>query len=415
MGVTSKLKRGVTVGTMDGLLAGRWQGSSTAGQAVNRQSTATIPAIHRAWSFAASAVAVLTMGVWRGEGIVPERVLTTPQSRLFRGVPNPTQDWYRFWYTVAKSLEARNNAYVWKTRNTLGQVIELTALHPDQVAPFESDGALRYSVMMSPLYPKPRDMDGNGFITASSAELWHIRGDGGIGEHVPPTPIQTFAASIGIALAKQDYESSLYQNGVLGGTAVVFPATVSREAAAAWKEVWNSQNAGTSNAATTKVLGGGATVTQIGMTQRDAQFVEAGHMTLLDVSNMTGVPLWVIGGDDKATTNVKTPEHTESTWVNHGLRSRLIRIQSSLQADPDIFGPAAKDYPAFDTANVIHPDSRTADDISHQQIQDGRIMPDEWRIPRGLPPLPDGLGMQPQVTPVGGAPNPTTPKEPANA
>ena len=29
------------------------------------------------------------LGVWRGEGVIPERVTTTNQARLFAGVPNP--------------------------------------------------------------------------------------------------------------------------------------------------------------------------------------------------------------------------------------------------------------------------------------------------------------------------------------
>lgn len=408
MGFTGERRRDIGVGTMDGLIVGRhFASGSTAGQSVNKTTAATIPTVHRAFSFGANAVANLTLGVWRGEGVVPERVSNTISARLFAGVPNDRQDWFRFWYTVEKSLESRNNAYVWKTKDAAGRVVQLTALHPDQVFPYlyqVRQSELQYPVMMSPFYPTPPGVDGYGVVTVDRGTIWHIRGDGGTGEMVPPSPITTFATTLGIALAKQDYEANTYANGVFAGLGVTFPAGMTLEQARQWKDMFDSTNAGTSNAGATKAIGGGATISQVGMTPADAQFVEAGHMSTLDVCNMTGIPKWVLGADDKS--DKAKPEQDEARWVHHGLRTRLRRIESSLYAEPDIFGAGSRDYPMFDTADVIHPDSLTADGIAHQQIQDGRMLVDEWRLSRGLPPLPGGIGMIPQVTPVGGAPNP---------
>jgi hypothetical protein len=60
--------------------------------------------------------------------------------------------------------------------------------------------------------------------------------------------------------------------------------------------------------------------------------------------------------------------------------------------------------------------------VQHSQIQAGTLLPDEARADNGRPPLPDGLGQIPQVTPVGGAPNPAplptaepAPEEPQKA
>jgi HK97 family phage portal protein len=393
----------------EALRAHRGLGSgSTAGQAVTRNSVATIPAIHRAWSFAANAVAALTLGVWRGEGVIPERVTNTPQARLFAGVPNERQDWYRFKYTVQKSLEARNSGYVWKTKTASGQVTALTALHPDQVFPQPTIGRSReltYAVVFQPGYPLPPEVDGYGMLTVDRSTIWHIRGDGGLGEDVPATPITTFAATLGIALAKQDYEANLYEHGVMGGLNVSFPEKVTPEQAAKWKALYDSDNAGTGNTGRTKVTGGGATLAQIGMTQKDAQFVEAGVMTMQDICNITGVPAWVLNIGDKQA-KASTPEQDDARWVHHGLEIRLRRIEASLYADADIFGPGSRDYPMFDTAGAIHPDSLTADTIAHSRVQDGRMLVDEWRVPMGLPPLPGGVGKIPQITPVGAAPNP---------
>ena len=378
-----------------------------AGQNVTRTTAATVPAIHRAWSFAASEVAKLSMGVWRGEGIIPQRVTSTLQGRLFAGVPNPRQDWFWFWYCVEKAVESRNSAYIWKTKNLSGQVVALTALHPDQVFPYMyrvKDDDMQYPVSFTPFWPQPPDVNGRGVVTVGRETIIHIRGDGGMGELVPKTPIQMFAVSIGIALARQDYQANLLENGVQGGMAVSFPAGMSFEQAKKWKELYQNDNAGTIHAGETRAFGGGATFQEIGMTPNDAQIVEMGLMSIHDVLHMTGVPGWALEMEAKQQKST-TPEQDDARWVHHGLESRLKRIEGALYADVDIFGPGSRDYPQFDTANSIHPDSATADNIAHQQIQDGRMLVDEWRVPRGMGPLPDGLGKVPQVTPVGGAPN----------
>jgi len=406
--VGTRQERADSVVDMAGLITAGGLGS-TAGQAVTKSTVATLPAVHRAWDFAASAVANLTMAVWRQDGAIPHRVNTTNVSRLFAGVPNRSQSWWWFWYIAQLSLEARASAYLWKTVSDAGVVFELAALHPDQVSPVpDPSGGLRYHVLLQPGMPRPCDVTGTGSVTVGPERIIHIRGAGGMGELVPKTPIERFRTALGLALAKQDYESNLYANGVMGGLAVAFPAATTQKQAKAWREIFDGEHAGTFNAGRTKVIGGGAVLSQIGMTQRDAQFVEAGLLTLRDVWHMTGVPDWVLGIEGKSETT-STTEQDDLRWVHYGLQSRLKRIEGALFADPLLFGLGSKDYPAFDTAEVIHPDSETADKIAHAQIQDGRLLVDEWRIPRGLPPLPGGVGMVPQVTPVGGAPNETPP------
>ncbi len=408
--VGTRQERADSVVDMAGLLAAGAAGS-TAGQAVTKSTVATIPAVHRAWDFAAASVANLTMAVWRQDGAIPRRVFTTNASRLFAGVPNRSQSWWWLWYIVQLSLEARASAYLWKTVSDAGVVWELTALHPDQVSPVpDPAGGLRYLVIFQPGMPRPSEVVGNGpgSLTVGPERIIHIRGAGSMGELIPRTPIERFRTALGLALAKQDYESNLYANGVMGGLAVAFPAATTQKQAKAWREIFDSEHAGTFNAGRTKVIGGGAVLTQIGMTQKDAQFVEAGLLTLRDVWHMTGVPDWVLGIEGKSETSTTT-EQDDLRWVHYGLQARLKRIEGALFADRLLFDSSKSDYPGFDTAEVIHPDSETADKIAHAQIQDGRLLVDEWRIPRGLPPLPGGVGMVPQVTPVGGAPNETPP------
>ena len=245
--------------------------SMSAGVPVTQRAVAGIPAFDAAVGFAAESVAQTTMNVWRGAGALRERISDTWQAALFGGVPNPTQDWFTFWYIVEASLTARRNAYTWKTKTTSGQVKYLTALHPGQVTPYITPGRVQWTVTFLDGYPRPPEVEGLGTSTVDASVLLHIRGRGGVGEIMAPSPIEEFATSLGVVLAKQEHESALYRNGVQGGMVVAFPERVSKEQAVAWRDGFDSEHAGPGNTATTKVVPGGATITQIGTCQLDTR------------------------------------------------------------------------------------------------------------------------------------------------
>jgi HK97 family phage portal protein len=377
------------------------------GAGVSTRTVAGIPAFDAAVAFAAESVAQTTMKVWRGDGPVRQHVTDTWQARLFRGVASATQGWFLFWYIVEASLTARRNAYIWKTKSDTGEVVALTALHPEQVSPVSSGGRIRYGVSFSDNYPRPPEVLGNGGCYVDSATVMHIRGRGGIGEIEAPSPIRQFATSLGVALAKQEHESALYRNGVQGGLVVAFPERVKAEQATAWRDGFDAQHAGASNTATTKIVPGGAEIKQIGMTQVEAQFADSVSLSIADVARITNFPIWFLAASDKGSRPV-SPEHEMQRWVHLYFGPRLSRIESAINSDPDLFG-AGGDYAGFDTTNMIRGDRMTEANIAIRKVQAGIWLPDEARANDGLNELPGGIGRVVQVTPVGGAPNDSGP------
>ena len=388
---------------------GRAGYGASAGVPVTTLTVAGIPAVHAAITFAAEAVAILPMRVWRGEEPIPQRVGTTWQARLFRGSPNEQQkSWYHFWEAVQSSLDYRGNAYIWKSKDKSGRVVRMYALHPDQVYLRRETTTKRilYRVAFGGAYPTPPEVSQYAAVTVGEETILHIRGRGGSGELVSPSPITLFRSALAVAVAKQQYEANLYKQGVQGGLVVSFPGGTTVEQANRWRENFDADHAGTTNAGKTKVVGGGATVTQIGMTQKDAQFVDSIALSVNDVSRIFRIPAWFLGVDYKHD-HPATPEHEQQRWAQHGLNPRLARIEAALYADPDLFG-ASQDYPAFDTQNLIRGDLATEADIAIRKVQAGIWLPDDARALDGLPPYPDGIGQIPQITPVGGAPNPNS-------
>jgi len=380
----------------------RGQGfGSTAGMIVNNRTAPGIPAFHAAVTFAAQSVACLTMGVWRGEGPIKERLNNLWQSRLFRGQPNPDQSAFTFWEIVEASLTARNNAYIWKTKGADGKILMHWALHPDQVT--SPRGTHEYYVTFNQGYPTPWEVEGLGTVQVDRSTLLHIRGRGGLGETIAPSPVKLFASALGLSLAKQEHEASLYARGASGGLAVIFPKDVKKDQADEWQEGFDAGHAGPGNTGKTKVVGGGATLQVIGMTQADAQFAQSVDLSVLDVSRITNVPVWFLGISDK-TSKPQTPEHEQRRWMYHGFGPRLSRIESAFTSDPDYF-PDYRVFPGFDVTGLIRGDLATEADIQVRKVQAGIWLPDEARAMDSLRPYPDGIGQIPQVTPVGGAPN----------
>jgi HK97 family phage portal protein len=377
-------------------------GLRNASPSATEKDTKGIPAINRAARIRSEALASLRLRMWRGDGPDRTRNDTTWQARLFRDAPNEYCSRFEFWETVGESLAYRNNAYVWKAVDPITlRVIELYALHPDQV---RCEGADDYKVDVRKGYVDPVGK-GPATYVVDSATVLHIRGHGNGGTREAPTTIQQFREALGGPIARQRYESRMWQKGSPLKIAVKFPVGVSKEQGDVWKSAWRSEYEG-SEGESTAFLGGGADVVPIGMTMVDAQYVEMARLTVHDASRIMGVPANLLGAQtEKPVPNL---EQDLAMWLRFGLGPELERIESALLADDELFGPKSSVYPAFDTEGFVRGDVAVEDTIAHNRVQDGRLLVDEWRHSQGLPPLPNGAGQVPQIVPVGGGPNPAS-------
>ena len=396
-------------------LADARSGTSYAGMVpVTPRAAGGLPAWDAAIRIASQAVAVLDMVVWRGERPARMRVSSTWQARLFTGAPNRDQTWFEVWETVEASLTARRNAFLWRNVDA-GRVVEMWALHPDQVRVVrDRSGVLTYRVAVGGGWCDPLGTHVPRVLVASPSDVLHIKGPGGGGLDVAPSPIDVFRATFGGGLAQQSYDESFWTRGVGDGIVLSFPQEITQTQAAAAKALWD-EGSGLSGARGARVVSGGATVTSVQLSARDAQTVEAKAATTLDVARITGVPASLIehttGGGAGGSAPL-SPEHELTRWVRYGLLPRLERIEDALTADPALFA-GGRDTPEFDR-DLVMADRMTEAQIQVQKVQAGIWLPDDVREQDGMPPLPAGVGQIPQITPVGGAPNaaPTSPPAP---
>jgi HK97 family phage portal protein len=256
-------------------------------------------------------------------------------------------------------------------------------------------------------YPDPVG-GGPGQYTVSDDTVLHIRGHGDGGMREAPTPIQVFRDALQNPIGRMRHEARMWRKGTAIQQVVVFPTGVTADQADTWKEQWNNDMNGT-DGETTGVLGGGATLQPIGMTLADAQFAEMSRLTVHDAAWISGVPANLLGAQVEHP--VPNLEQDLATWLRFGVGPELERIESAVAADEQIMplgtgGSSGSIYPQFYTEGFVRGELITEANIMHLRIQDGTLTPDEARAQLGYPPHPDGMGAMPQMTPVGGPPNP---------
>jgi HK97 family phage portal protein len=373
----------------------RWQPGG-AGVIATESEVHGIPALHRAVRLRSEAVASLHLCCWSGYG--PERVRRESvwQSRLFGRTPNEYQSVFGFWETVGESLGWRNNAFIWKNVDPLTELVtDWWALHPDQVQP---EGSSRWKVTVSGGYLDPVGR-GKGDYVVGPETILHIRGHGAGGTRLAPSPIQVFRLSLAGPVSRQRHENRMWRRGSSLQLALEFPVGVSKEAAEEFREIWRSSYEG-QDGESTAIIGGGAEIKPIGMTQVDAQFVEMADLTVRDASLIMAVPENLLRQVADSTPNL---EQDVAAWLKFGLGPELGRIEKALEADLTLFGNA-QTYPGFDTDMFVRGDLKTEAQVLVSLVQAGILTPNEARALRGMDSL-GAAGDIPQITPVGGAPN----------
>lgn len=365
---------------------------SSSGQIVTVPTALGLPALGAAVRLVAGTIAALRFCVYQGRrGDKKEREGSWQAGLLDQ--PTLEGSSYDWMWDIAVSLEATENAVLQKIKKGR-RVVELKPIDIATVTIY-------------------RDRDGQKVIKIGSEkyttqDFLHVRGQT-LGAGVAGVSrIWQHRDPAGAMLAAQKFEGKFYQNDARPGVAFIFPDNVRREQAAEWKNDIESEYGGTDNAWKPFVAGGGVTITSIPVNLNDAQFVEGKKLSVLDCARIMDVDPGMLGEATLRGERVEALNH----FLAIQLPPRLARIEHAFKADPDLFGSTPL-YPAFDLHDLTYIDPLTRAQIIHEKIQDGTLLVDEARADEGLaalPPIADDWkqepGKIPQVTPVGGTPNP---------
>lgn len=297
--------------------------------------------------------------------------------RLFAKQPNRFQTPFEWREMLQGHLALRGNAFCQIMEGTPGQVSELVPLHPDRVKiELLDNGSYRY-----------RYTDRSGQVqTFRRDQLWHLRGLSGDGI-VGLSPIELQRETVAAGLGAQDYGNRFFANDAKpAGGWIEFPGKFADTAAKqTFREGWQAMQGG-NNRGKVAVLEQGMKFHEIGISNKDSQFLELRQFNVGDIARMFRTPPHLIGDLSKATfSNI---EQQSLEFVTHTMTPWAERWESSIETM--LLGPDSDLEVEFDFAVLLRGDAAGRSSYYHDGILDGWLTRNEARAREGLDPL-DGL------------------------
>lgn len=369
------------------------------GRAVTPSTASALPAVGAAIRTVSEIVASLPMIVYQRDGDRRERAVSSPQWALLHDQPNSEQSPYDFFSDVAASIEACGNAVIQKIKSK-GRVVELILVDPDMVQ-IRRDRNTQQKVF-------DIRVDGKTYRDLTTADILHVRGftlQGGI---IGLSPIQAHRNALGNAMALEEYQGRFFRNDATPGLVIKTPGQISATQAKQILSVWADTHGGLGNAHRPAVLAGGAELQRI--PAMDSEWVATSKLGIEDVARIYRLPKWTLAAEEGSSS--QSSEQESLRFLLYSLAPRLRRIEMAFRADSDLFGSGSNLFCEFLADSLLRADTPTRYAAYVAGRQAGWITPNEIRAREGLPPISDAQADQIQLTPVGGAPNPSASEAP---
>ena len=288
--------------------------------------------------------------------------------------PNPYQNAFEWREMLQGHLVLRGNAYNRIASNARGEITQLHPIHPDRIRiEILPSGDYRYRVT---------DRLGQESVLPRG-EIWHLRGlssDGLLGL----SPIDLARESLGMALAAQDYGARFFANDAKpSGGWIEFPGSFKdSEAKKVFRESYQNAQSG-ANRGKVRVLENGMKFHEVGVTNKDAQFLELRKFQITDIARLFRVPPHMIADLDRATfSNI---EQQSLEFVMHTMTPWAERWEASIESDLLLDGEELEIE--FDFANLMRGDAASRSTYYQSGIQNGWLTRNEARIAENLNPL----------------------------
>jgi HK97 family phage portal protein len=352
-------------------------GSPTAsGQRVSGDRALQLPVVYACVRVLSESFAVLPPCAYTGTGRKRKQIEKFWLIDLLKR-PNQFQNGFEWREMMQGHLAMRGNAYNQIQTDRRGNITALMPLHPDRISIefIGQDGEYRY--IYTDRFGRKQ--------TFVRGEIWHIRGLGGDGVQ-GYSPLRLAAESIGLGLAAQEYGSRFFANDAKpGGGWIEYPGNFKDKAAREeFRESWQAAQSGF-NRGKVAVLEYGMKFNELGMTNKESQFLEARGFQVKDIARIYRVPPHMVGDLDKsAFTNIEQQSlefviYTMMSWAERWEASAETELMLEADGDVDI---------EFDFTRLLRGDQAARGAFYHSGITDGWMTRADARDREGLEPLP---------------------------
>jgi len=349
-------------------------------RAVTNVDALSLSMVYRAVQIIGTAISQMSVDAYRGTQQLD------PAPAFIR---NPDIDGNRrsFLEMTANSLALTGNAFWLVDRDEQNRVRNLKVLNPHDVAidvtPWGTVTGYQYR---GTVYTRDR---------MKHLALMRVPGQAkGLG------PIQAAQSEIRGALDVRDFSAEWFDKAGIPNGILKSDQHLDADTAAQWKTAWHAAQ----TKHETAVLGNGLSYQMLGLSPKDALWIEARQFDTTAIARLFGVPasLMLAEGGDGSYANV------QQDWVAF-TRFTLSRFYGEIeQAFTDLLprGSEAK----FNVEALLRADTTTRYQAHAVALESGFLTVDEVRAIEGLQPLPEPAEPAPQPAPA----EPPTPEEEPN-
>ncbi|PZU95615.1 MAG: phage portal protein [Chelatococcus sp.] len=285
-------------------------------------------------------------------------------------------------------LILRGNGYALIVRSR-GRVVDLIPLHPDRVTVEQRDDlSLRYTYARR---------DGRRFEIPQE-DMFHLLGLT-LNGYLGVTPIAYAREAIGMSLTTEKHGAKVFANGASLGLHFSHPNKIGKEAQQLLKDSLEDYR-GAENAGKSIVTEEGMTISPIGMTSEDAQYIETRKFTRTELEMFLGVPGFMLGDTEKSTSWGTGLEQQRSGFVAYTLEDYFTAWEETI--DRDLVADGSDVFFRFNRAAVVRGDLKARWEAHVKALQWGVSSPNEIRALEDQNPREGGDVYYPPPNTAGG-------------
>lgn len=314
----------------------------------------SISAWHRGVRYLTETIASLPVHTYRDVAGIRSRRTDPPWMRR----PDTELPWFGLVEQWMMSELHRGNAYAFKVRNDMQQVVGLRPISPDRVRVGIADDLKVFRIDNRP------DV---GFTTR---EILHIPGlayNGCVGLD----PLTLMAEGLGRAAAADQFASQSFGQGSHLQAYISVPQPLTDTEAQLTKAQWERFHKGMQNSHEFGVLGNGAKYETVSLTPEQQQLLETRKFEVTEIARFLGVVPHKLYDLEHATfSNI---EHQSIEAVVDGIRPWVERFESWINFDPHLL--PAGNFIEFQLDGLLRGDSAARAAYYTAGINGGWMMP----------------------------------------
>lgn len=293
--------------------------------------------------------------------------------------PNDYQTRIQFYESWILSKLIRGNAYIFKEKDSKGNVKAMHVLHPDRVLPLvTTQGVVMYQLSSDNL----AGITETG-ITVMAEDIIHDRFNCFYHPLVGLSPLYASGLPAYAALQATKNNANHFKNGAQPSGILTTPEAIDDATALKLKENWQNNFSG-KNYGKLAVLGGDLKYQALSLTAVESQMIEMLKLTPEMVCSTFHVPSYKVIGNAPSYNNI---EALEQAYYNQCLQILLESIELCLDQGLELNKDEGTE---FDTDNLLRMDTKTLIETYGIGINKGMIGPDEARKKINLGKVPGG-------------------------